>query len=85
MNEEWLETLNLMGKGYISQEDYYEIFFSYIRCSQGISCARGSKPYSGGITLMEISNLLEDFKKNILGTLTMQLDVLQAKQKQALV
>lgn len=33
---------------------------------------------------MEIGNLLEDFKMEILGTLTMQLDVLQAKQKQAL-
>jgi len=33
---------------------------------------------------MEIPNLLEDFKTDILGTLTMQLDVLEAKQKQAL-
>lgn len=30
---------------------------------------------------MEIGNLLEDFKTDILGTLTMQLDILQAKQK----
>ena len=34
---------------------------------------------------MEIGNLLEDFKTDILGTLTTQLDVMQAKQKQALV
>lgn len=33
---------------------------------------------------MEISNILEYFKTDILGTLTMQLDILQAKQKQAL-
>lgn len=32
---------------------------------------------------MEIGNLLENFKTNILGTLTMQLDIMQAKQKQA--
>ena len=30
---------------------------------------------------MEIGNLLEDFKMNILGTLSMQLDILEAKQK----
>jgi len=46
--------------------------------------SRGMKPHSGGITRMEICNLLEDFKTNILGTLTMQLHVLQAKLKQAL-
>lgn len=33
---------------------------------------------------MEIDNLLEYFKMDILGTLTTHLDVLQAKQKQAL-
>lgn len=45
---------------------------------------KGSKAHSGGVTRMEISNLLEYFKTDILGTLTTQLDVLQAKQKQAL-
>jgi len=30
---------------------------------------------------MEIDNLAEDFKMEILGTLTTQLDILQAKQK----
>ena len=33
---------------------------------------------------MEIGNHLEDFKMDILGTLTTQLDAIQAKQKQAL-
>lgn len=33
---------------------------------------------------MEIGNLLEDFKTDILGTLITQLDILEAKQKQAL-
>lgn len=37
MKEEWLETLNLMGKGDISQEDYDEIILLCIRCSQGIT------------------------------------------------
>jgi len=33
MKEEWVETLNLMGKGDISQEDYDEIIRLCIRCS----------------------------------------------------
>lgn len=45
---------------------------------------RGSKLHSGGVTRVEINNLLENFKADILDTLTMQLDVLWAKQKQAL-
>jgi hypothetical protein len=38
---------------------------------------------SGGVTRAEVGNLLENFKTDILSTLTTQLDVLQAKQKQA--
>jgi hypothetical protein len=38
---------------------------------------------SGSVTQAEIGNLLENFKTDILGTLTTQLDVLQVKQKQA--
>lgn len=45
---------------------------------------KGSKPHSGGVTRMEIDNLLEDFKIEILGTLTTQLDILHAQQKQSL-
>ena len=68
-----------MGKGDISQEDYDEIIRLCIRCSQGRTrtgsgsrdpMSRGSKLHSGGVIQMEISNLLEDFKTNILGTLT---------------
>jgi len=82
-----------MGKGDISQEHYDEIIHLCIRCSQGSTCggatsrdpiSRGSKPHSVGITWMEIGNLLDYFKMDILGTLTTHLDVLQAKQKQAL-
>lgn len=35
MKEEWVETLNLMGKGDISQQDYDEIIRLCIRCSRG--------------------------------------------------
>ena len=44
---------------------------------------RDNKISGGGITRAEIGNLLEDLKINILGTLTTQLDIMQAKQKQA--
>jgi len=45
--------------------------------------SRDNKISSGGITCVEIDNLLEDFKTNILGTLTIKLDIMQAKKKQA--
>jgi len=44
---------------------------------------RNSNITSGSVTRAKIGNLLENFKTNILGTLTTQLDVLQVKHKQA--
>lgn len=44
---------------------------------------RENKISGGGITRAEIGNLLEDFKTGILGALTTQFDIMQAKQKQA--
>lgn len=35
MREEWIEKLNLMGKGEIYQEEYDEIVLLCIRCSWG--------------------------------------------------
>ena len=42
------------------------------------------KQTNGNVTRAEFGNLLENFKTDILGTLTTQIDVLQAKQKQAI-
>jgi len=93
MKEESVETINLMGKGDISQENYDEIIHLCIKCSRGSTptgtgsqdpMSKGSKPHSGGIMQMEIGNLLEDFKTDILSILIMQLDVLHAKQKTSL-
>jgi len=90
MKDQWLETLNLMGKGDIYQEDYDNIIPLCIRSSRGsirfkpLGCdviTRDSKALGGSITRVEIGNLLEDFKTDILGTLTPQLDIIQAKQK----
>jgi hypothetical protein len=92
MKDEWVETLNLMGKGDIYQETYDNIVLLCIRCSRGstqtrsgmwTSLTRNSNITSGGVTRAEVGNLLENFKIDILSTLTTQLDVLQAKQKQA--
>ena len=44
---------------------------------------RDKKTSNEGVTHAEIGNLLEDFKTDILGTLTTQFDIMQAKQKQA--
>jgi hypothetical protein len=90
MKDEWVETLNLMGKGDIYQETYDDIVLLCIRCSRGSSwtrsrmrtpLTRNSNITSGGVTRAEVGNLLEKFKTDILSTLTTQLDVLQAKQK----
>lgn len=92
MKEQWIETLNIMGKGDIYQEDFANIIDLCIRSSRGTASlkpvehdrfTRDNKIYGEGVTSTEIGNLLENFKTNILGTLTTQLDTTQAKQKQA--
>ena len=91
MRDELVETLNLMGKGDIYQETYEYIVLLCIRCSRGstqtrsgmrTSLTKNNNISSGGVTRDEVGNLLEKFKTYILSTLTTQLDVLQAKQKQ---
>ena len=90
MKDQWVETLNIMGKGDIYQEDYDNIIDLCIKCSKGstrlkpFGCdviARDNKASGGSITRVEISYLLEDFKTDILGTLTTQLDIMQDKRK----
>jgi hypothetical protein len=90
MKDEWVATLNLMGKGDIYQETYEDIVQLCIRCSCGSTqtrsgiqapITRSSNITSGSITRAEIGNLLENIKTDILGTLTTQLDVLHVKQK----
>ena len=92
MNEQWIETLNIMGKGDISQENFADSIDLYIRSSRGSTrlklaerdmITRDNKISNGGITHAEIDNLLEGFKTDIPGTLTTQLYIMQAKKKQA--
>ena len=42
---------------------------------------RGNIPSSGGVTRVELGNLLENFKTDILGAMGSQLDALQAKKR----
>lgn len=92
MKEQWVETLNIMGKGDIYQENFVDIIDLCIRSSIGSTrlkpverdmLTRDNKIPGGGVTRAKICNLLEDFKIDILGTLKMQLDIMQAKHKQA--
>jgi hypothetical protein len=78
MKDEWVETLNLMGKGDIYQETYDDIILLCIRCSRGISrtrsrmcipLTRNSNTTSGGVMRDEVGNLLENFKTDILRTM----------------
>ena len=43
---------------------------------------RGNIPSSGGVTRVELGNLLDNFKTDILGEMGSQLDSLQAKKRQ---
>jgi len=91
MKEQWIETLNIMGKGDIYQENLADIINLCIRSSRGSTrvkpadhdrFVRDNKISTEGVTRIEIGNLLENFKTDILGTLTTQFDIMQAKQKQ---
>lgn len=91
MKEQWIETLNITGKGDIYQENFADIIDLCIRSSRGSTrlkpaehdkFTRDNKISAEGVTHAEIGNLLENFKTNILGTLTTQLDIMKAKQKQ---
>jgi hypothetical protein len=90
MKDEWVETLNLMGKGDIYQETYDKIIQFCIRCSHGSTrtksgirapLTRNNDITSGGVTQVEVGNLLENFKIDILSNLSTQLDVLRVKHK----
>jgi hypothetical protein len=92
ISEEYLEILNLMASGDISHKPFSEICemcknYSRSRAKTGKNVRdpynRNLKPVSsGGITRVEIGNLLENFKTDILSTIGSQLDTLKIKKKQ---
>jgi len=75
-----------MGSGDISQlssEDICTICRKYsggkAKIGKGIRDTRISKSTLRGVTRVELGNLLENFKINILGTLSSQLDTITIK------
>ena len=78
-----------MGVGDISNLDFEEISNlcrkysrSKARHGRGLRDTRVNKFASRGVTRIELENLLENFKIDILGTLSSQLDTIKVKKKQ---
>ena len=89
IHDEYIDILNIMGSGDISQlpfEDICALCRKYSRSKaksgKGIRDARINKSSSGGATRVELGNLLENFKTDILGTFSSQLDTIRTKKKQ---
>jgi hypothetical protein len=90
--EEYIDTLNLMAAGDIYQKNFEticELCRAYSRSrgkaakSVRESVNRNTKTStSGGVTRVELGNLLENFKTDLLGTIGSQLDTLKIRKKQ---
>ena len=80
LREDSLQLPNIVGKGDISKENFKTICDYCIKCSQGAARSgqgvRSSKTSAGGVTKVEIGNLLYNLRTNILGTLSAQMDTL---------
>jgi len=92
MKDQWIETLNIMGKGDIYQENFVDIIDLCIKSSRDNTrlkpakhdrLARDNKTSAEGVTRVEIGNLLENFKTDILGMLKTQLAIMHAQQKKS--
>ena len=88
IRDEYLDILNVMGKGDISNLPFDEIVELCHKYSRGRSKAgrrevssKAAKSAAGGITRAEIGSRLENFKTNLLSTLGTQVDVLKANKK----
>ena len=88
VRDEYLDSLNVMGKGDISNIPFEEIAELCQKYSRGRSkigkreaSSKAAKSAAGGITRAEIGSLLENFKTDLLSTLGTQVDVLKANKK----
>eukprot|EP00253_Pinus_taeda_P020736 PITA_20736 len=89
IREEYLDDLNLMGKGDISTLPFEEIVdlcekYSRRKARNGKRAisSKSIKSASASVTRVEIGNLLEEFKTDLLSTLGTQIDTLKAKKRQ---
>jgi hypothetical protein len=85
VQEDYIDMLNLMVAGDISQKPFKEI----IEVCRKYSCSKSKawkgireiKSIGGGVTHTELGNLLENFKMDILGILSSQIDSTNIKKK----
>jgi len=91
IRDEWIDILNMMGKGDISQlplHDISELCVHLLREKSKTgkgprdpSLIRANKSSTGSVSRAEIGNMLDEFKTNILGSLSEQLDSLKIQNK----
>ena len=88
IQDEYIDILNLMGSRDISLLPFDDIGilcwkYSHSKAKHGKSIrdTRVNKLASGGVTRVELGNLLEKFKTDILGTLSSQLDTIKVKKR----
>eukprot|EP00253_Pinus_taeda_P005906 PITA_05906 len=92
IRDEWIDILNMMGKGDISQLPLHDIEELCVHLSRGKSktqkgprdpsLLRANKSATGSVSRAEIGNMLDEFKNDILGSLSEQLDTLKIHNKQ---
>lgn len=89
IRDEYLDDLNLMGKGDISNLPFEEIVdlckkYSRSRARNGkrSMTSKMTKSATGNITRAELGNLFEDFKIDLLSTLGNQIDILKTNKRQ---
>ena len=77
VRDDFLDMLNMLGKGDISKESFDQIINLCMRCSRGAGnrsksrdnvYSRVQKSSSGGATRAKIGNLLEEFKTEMLSS-----------------
>jgi len=91
IRDEWIDILNMMGKGDISQLPLHDIVKLRVHLSRGKSktekgprdpsLIRANKSPTGSVSRAEIGNMLDEFKTDILGRLSEQLDTLKIQNK----
>ena len=91
IRDEWIDILNMMGKGDISQlplSDIGELCVHLLRGKSKTgkgprdpSLVRVNKSATRSISRAKLGNMLDEFKTDILGSLSEQLDTLKIQNK----
>jgi len=92
IKDEWIDLLNLMGKGDISQLSFGDICELCIHISRGKArtgknprdalMSRINKSTIGNVSRVELGNFLNNFKMDMLGSLSEQIDTVKVKNNQ---